>query len=77
VADIDPVLATLGGLLIAAILVGIGDRIVTGDKDATPLHGTVELIGSLPRWSLALAAALLTVLVIAAATGRRRASEIP
>jgi hypothetical protein len=64
VADIDPVLATLGGLLIAAILVGIGDRIATGDKDATPLHGTVELIGSLPR-------------LVAGAGGRRRASEIP
>jgi hypothetical protein len=72
-----PVLASLLGLLIAAILVGIGDRIVTGDKHATPLHGTVELIESLPHWSLALAAAALVVVVLTAATGRRRAAGRP
>jgi hypothetical protein len=70
-----PVLASLLALLIAATLVGIGDRIATGDTDTTPLHGTVELVGALPRWSLAVAGAAVTVLLLAAATSRRRSRD--
>jgi hypothetical protein len=68
-----PVLASLAALLIAATLVGIGDRIVTGDKHATPLHGAVDLVAHLPGWSIALSAAALAVALVAAATGRHRA----
>jgi hypothetical protein len=67
-----PVLATLGGLLIAATLVGIGAYIATGEKQATPLHSAAELVSGLPAWSLAVAAAGLVALIVLAATGRRR-----
>jgi hypothetical protein len=67
-----PVLATAAGLLIAATLVGIGDRIATGDKKPTPLHGTAELLAELPHWSLALAAGAVAAIVLALVTGRRR-----
>lgn len=39
-----PAVLTAAALLGATALVGIGDRIVSGDKHATPFHGTWSLI---------------------------------
>lgn len=72
-----PVLLAAGGLLATATLVGIGRRVVTGEKETTPLHGTAELIASLPSWSVAIAAAATAALLLAAATGRRRVEDAP
>ena len=39
--------ALAAALLGAAALVGIGDRIVSGDKHPTPFHGTWDLIADM------------------------------
>lgn len=66
-----PVLTSLLVLLLSATLVGIVDRVVTGDKEATPLHGTADLVASLPVWALALSGAALVALAVTWATARR------
>ncbi len=66
-----PVITSLFVLLLSATLVGIVDRVVTGDKEATPLHGTVQLVASLPVWALAVPAAGVVVLVLVWVTARR------
>jgi hypothetical protein len=70
-----PVLGAAGALLLAVVLVGIVDRIVTGDKATTPVHGGVETVVSLPAWAVALAAAAAVGLLVAAVAGRRRAGD--
>ena len=56
----NPALLSLVALVGATALVGIGDRIVSGDKHATPFHGTWDLLtDDLPDWSLAVALVVL------------------
>jgi hypothetical protein len=55
--------------------VGIGDRIVSGEKHATPFHGTYDVLSDdLPGWALAgaLALACAAAVAVAAAVRRRR-----
>lgn len=66
-----PVLTSLFVLLLSATFVGIVDRVVTGDKEATPLHGTADLVASLPVWALAGCAVALVALVLVWLTARR------
>lgn len=65
-----PVALVLAALLIVALGVGIVERIVTGDKDPTPLHGTYEVLVSLPWWALAVSGALVVALAVRLATAR-------
>jgi hypothetical protein len=66
-----PVLTSLLVLVLSATLVGIVDRVVTGEKEATPLHGTAELVASLPLWGLALSGAALVAVAITWVSARR------
>lgn len=66
-----PLLLSLASLFAAAVLVGIGDRIVSGKKDPTPFHGAWDVLSALPAWSFALAA--LAAGGIALRARRRRA----
>ena len=68
----NPALLTLAALVGASALVGIGDRIVSGDKHATPFHGTWDVVvRDLGIWSLAAAAAVAAaVLTTRAVRGR-------
>ncbi len=45
----NPAVITAAALIAATALVGIGDRIVSGAKHATPFHGTWELIVDVTR----------------------------
>lgn len=74
----NPAALSLGFLLAATALVGIGDRIVSGEKQPTPFHGTWDLlIDELPGWVLPAAlATLVIVAVVAVAARRRRATDI-
>lgn len=71
-----PVIVSLFVVLLCATLVGIVDRVLTGDKEATPLHGTAELVASLPAWGLALSVAGLVALALAWATARRPRGDV-
>ena len=66
-----PALITVAALLGASALVGIGDRIVSGERHATPFHGTWDVVSDMPAWSLAFMAAAALAL-IAARTARAR-----
>ncbi len=72
-----PALLTLAALVGATALVGIGDRIVSGEKHPTPFHGTYDVLAEdIPDWALAGALALAlacaaTVAVVAAMRRRR------
>jgi hypothetical protein len=70
-----PVLGGAGALLLAVTVVGMVDRIVTGDKATTPVHGGVGTVASLPGWAVALAAAAVAGLLFALTAGRRRADD--
>jgi hypothetical protein len=73
-----PALRTAAGVALAAVMVGIAHRIVTGEKHATPLHATWSLVTDLPGWSLAVAAAgVLAVVVVAVAAPARRERGVP
>ena len=67
-----PALLTAAALVAASALVGIGDRIVSGDEHPTPFHGTWEVVSEMPAWSLVLTtgAAALALLGARAARGR-------
>lgn len=68
----NPALLTLAALVGASALVGIGDRIVSGEKHATPFHGTWDVVvRDLGIWSLAaVAASVAAVLTARAIRGR-------
>jgi hypothetical protein len=68
----NPVLRTAVGVLLAVVLIGIGYRIVSGDKHATPLHASWALLAEFPVWSLAVAAAGFLALLAAGFTGPKR-----
>jgi hypothetical protein len=60
-------------LVLSVVVVGIGHKIATKDKDdITPLHGFWNLLNDLPNWALALSAAGLLLLIGAAVTSRSR-----
>ena len=71
-----PALITLAALVGASALVGIGDRIVSGEKHPTPFHGTWDVVvRDLGIWSLvAAAAAGLAIIAARALRGRSRPS---
>ncbi|MGD9572031.1 MAG: hypothetical protein AB7V62_09115 [Thermoleophilia bacterium] len=74
-APAHPALLTLAALLGAAAFVGIGDRIVSGEKHATPFHGTWHVLtDELPDWGFALVAvlALAATAAVVLTTARRR-----
>lgn len=73
-APANPAVLTAGALAGAAALVGIGDRIVGGEKHATPFHGFWDVAtDDLPAWSSVLIVAALTgTAVLAARRSRRR-----
>ena len=73
-APAHPALLTAAALVGATALVGIGDRIVSGEKHPTPFHGTYDVLADdLPGWALAVALALACAATVAvAATVRRR-----
>ncbi|MGD9694210.1 MAG: hypothetical protein AB7V42_00930 [Thermoleophilia bacterium] len=55
-----PALHAAGFLLLGVVLVGIGDRIVSGEKHPTPFHGTWDLVSDeLAPWSFVVAGGLL------------------
>ncbi len=68
----NPALVTLAALVGAAGLVGILDRIISGDKHPTPFHGTYDLLADMPLWGLAVTAAAAGLAVVAARASRRR-----
>lgn len=67
-----PALITVSALLAAAALVGIGDRIVSGDKHPTPFHGTWDVIRDMSAEGLILTAAAAALALVAARTATRR-----
>lgn len=68
-----PAVITAGSLIGATALVGIGDRIVSGEKHATPFHGFWDVAtDDLPLWSSGLIVAALTAAAVAAAHRSRR-----
>jgi len=69
-----PALSSLGILVVATVLVGIGHRVSTGEKQATPFHSAWDAIDGLEPWAQAMLLAALagTCLVTWFATGRRR-----
>ncbi len=71
-----PLITSAFVLVLSATFVGIVDRVVTGDKEATPLHGTAELVASLPAWVLAVAAAAIVALVAVWVTARRPRPQV-
>lgn len=73
-APAHPALLSAAALVGATALVGIGDRIVSGEKHPTPFHGTYDVLtDDLPAWALAAALALACAAAVAvAATVRRR-----
>lgn len=74
-ARIHPAAGTGLLLVVAAALVGIGHRIVTGEKHATPYHSAYDLVDELPDWSLAVAAASALALVALTLAARRAPSR--
>ena len=68
----NPALVTLAALVGAAGLVGIMDRIISGDRHPTPFHGTYDLLADMPLWGLAVTAAAALLAVVAARSSRRR-----
>lgn len=74
----NPVLVSLAALGGAAAIVGIGHRIVSGEKHATPFHGTWDVVDGSPvalAAAIALAVALLAWGVRGAVRGRRAAGD--
>jgi hypothetical protein len=67
-----PMLLSLAALVGAAALVGIGDRIISGDKHATPFHGTYDVVSEMPAWAVLMTVAAVALAVIAARAMRRR-----
>lgn len=67
----NPALLTLAALVCATALVGIGDRIVSGDKHPTPFHGAWDVASDLTLAALAAVLAVAT-LVAAGLAARRR-----
>lgn len=74
---VHPTVWTAGFVLVAGLLVGIGNRVFTGEKHTTPYHGTWDLVAELPAWSLAaaLAGAVALAAVALVARSRRRAGR--
>jgi hypothetical protein len=70
----NPALVTLAAAVCATALVGIGDRIVSGDKHPTPFHGAWDVASDLTVTALV---AILAVAGLAAAliARRRRAAS--
>jgi hypothetical protein len=66
-----PILSSAGFVLLGVILVGIGDRIVSGEKHPTPLHNTWDVLSDMPDWALAPTLALAAGVVLAAAIATR------
>ena len=75
----NPAVITAAALVCATALVGIGDRIVSGDKHLTPFHGAWDVASDLTVTSLVavLAAAALVTAVLARRRGARRGSAAP
>ena len=67
-----PALITTAALLAAAALVGIGDRIVSGDKHATPFHGTYDVVRDMTVEGLVVTAAAAALALVVARTATRR-----
>jgi hypothetical protein len=65
-----PALITLAALVCATALVGIGDRIVQGDKHPTPFHGAWDVVSDLTLTSLV--AVLAGGALLGAVLARRR-----
>jgi hypothetical protein len=60
-----------------AALVGIGDRIVSGDKHPTPFHGTWDLAADNPGWAAALLLGGAGIALAALLGSRRRRAPAP
>jgi hypothetical protein len=61
-APANPALLTAAALAGAAALVGIGDRIVSGEKHATPFHGAWDVATQdLPGWAMTVTLVLAVV----------------
>jgi hypothetical protein len=75
----NPALVTLAAAVCATALVGIGDRIVSGDKHPTPFHGAWDVVSDLTVTALVavLAAAALVGALVARRRGSRRGSAAP
>lgn len=73
----NPALLTGAALVGAAALVGIGDRIVQGEKHPTPFHGTWDVLADAPVWALALTAASAGALVVSMRVRRRARGAEP
>jgi hypothetical protein len=68
----NPALLTLAALVCATALVGIGDRIVSGDKHPTPFHGAWDVVSELTLASLAAVLAAGALVAVVVARRRRR-----
>jgi hypothetical protein len=74
-APTHPGLLSAAALLGATALVGIGDRIVSGEKHATPFHGTWDVLtDDVPGWATVAGLVLAAAggALVAAAARRRR-----
>jgi hypothetical protein len=72
-----PALLTLAALVGATALVGIGDRIVSGEKHPTPFHGTYDVLtDDIPDWALAGALALACAATVAVVAAMRRRRDL-
>ena len=68
----NPALITAAALICATALVGIGDRIVSGDKHPTPFHGAWDVASDLTVTSLVVVLAAAALLAAVLARRRRR-----
>lgn len=68
----NPALLSLAALVGAAAVVGIGDRIISGEKHTTPFHGTYDVVSEMPAEALVVTLAALALAVLAARVMRRR-----
>ena len=72
---LHPAVWSVLALGVAGLLVGIGHRIVTGEKHATPYHGTWDALGELPEWAVALALAGAVAVGLLALLARTRRAD--
>jgi hypothetical protein len=69
---VHPAVWTVLSLIVAVLMVGIGNRIVTGEKHPTPLHGAWDALQELPAWSVVVAAVAAVVVAVIAVVARGR-----
>lgn len=74
-----PLLSSVAFVLLGVTMVGIGDRVVSGEKHPTPVHGTWDMLVDMPDWAIApmaaIAAALIAFAALAAVRSRTQRAD--